>query len=363
MSEAQIRAMRRDEVEQAALLYRFVDRSDWRIPPAEVPRWLERTLFDQPWADPEIPSLVYEDEHGEILGFIGSHVRRMRFDGEPVRLAAGGPLIAHPKVRNRAVGAMLWRRYMAGPQDLTITDGASNEMRLIFERIGGQMMHPANMTWLRVYRPWCYLGNRLLHRNVWVRHRVKPLARRALPALDGPTTRAIPYFRPPHAGGCSDELLTPALVLEHLPALTRSLRLVPDYDEPFLEWVFAELHNNRTWGSPQRRLVRGEDGRVLGWYVYFLKPDESCQVLHLAAHSRHTGAVLDNLFAHAIVNGGAAIQGRVEAHILAELGARNAMFRFSARSLVHSRNAELLGALTSGHALLTRLEGEWWMAT
>jgi hypothetical protein len=360
---SEIRAMRREEVEEVAQLYRFVDKSDWRIPPAEVPRWFERTLFDHPWADPEIPSLVYVDEAGEILGFIGSHVRRMRFDGEPVRLAAGGPLIAHPKVRNRGVGALLWRRYMAGPQELTITDGASEQMRQIFELIGGQMMHPSSMIWLRVFRPWSYAGNRVLGANVWRRHKVKPWLREVLPLLDLPTTRVVPHFHAPQAEGTSDELLTPALVLEHLPQITRSLRLVPDYDEPFLRWVFAELHNNRTWGEPQRRLVRGADGQVLGWYVYFLLPHESCQVLQIAAHDRHAGAVLDNLFTHATANGGAAVQGRVEAHILAPLANRGALFRFSARSLVHSRNPDLLGAITSGHALLTRLEGEWWMAT
>jgi hypothetical protein len=355
--------MRREEVDEVAQLYRFIDKSDWRIPPEEVPKWFERTLFDHPWADPEIPSLVYLDDSGEIVGFIGSHVRRMRFDGQPVRLAAGGPLIAHTKVRNRGVGAMLWRRYMAGPQELTITDGASEQMRQIFELIGGQMMHPSSMIWVRVFRPWSYAGNRVLSANVYRRHKVKPWARKALPLLDAPTTRLISRFHAPTAGETTDELLTPALVLENLPLLTRSLRLVPDYDEQFLRWVFAELHNNRTWGEPQRRLVRAQDGRALGWYVYFLLPQESCMTLQIVAHDRHAGTVLDSLFAHAVSNGGAAVQGRVEAHILAGLAHRGAMFRFSARSLVHSRHPDLLGAITSGHALLTRLEGEWWMAT
>jgi hypothetical protein len=360
---SEIRAMRREEVDQVAELYRFIDKSDWRIPAEEVPRWFERTLFDHPWADPEIPSLVYVEDSGEIVGFIGSHVRRMRFDGEPVRLAAGGPLIAHTKVRNRGVGAMLWRRYMAGPQELTITDGASEQMRQIFELIGGQMMHPSSMIWVRVFRPWSYAGNRVMSANIFRRHKVKPWARRLLPPLDVPTTRLISRFHTPLPGATTDELLTPELVLEHMPALTRSLRLVPDYSMQWLQWVFAELHNNRTWGAPQRRLVRDADGRALGWYVYFLLPQESCQVLQIAAHDRHAGAVLDNLFAHAVAGGGAAVQGRVEAHILAPLAHREAMFRFSARSLVHSRHPDLLGAITSGHALLTRLEGEWWMAT
>jgi hypothetical protein len=360
---SEIRPMRRGEVDEVASLYRFVDRSDWRIPPAELPTWLDRILFGHPWVDPEIPSLVYVDDSGEILGFIGSHVRRMRFDGEPVRMAAAGPLIAHPKVRNRGVGAMLWRRYLTGPQELTITDGASDEMRQIFELIGGQMMHPSSIAWARVFRPWSYVGNRVLHANVHVRHRIKPWARRVLAPLDVPTTRAVSRLRPPDSSATTEELLTPKLLLEHLPRVTRSLRLVPDYDEQFLDWLFAELHHNRTWGAPQRLLVRDRNSQVLGWYVYFVLPGEGCQVIHLAAHDRHAGAVLDSLFAHAVAHGGAAVQGRVEGHILAPLAQRGAMFRFSPRSLVHSKHPDLLGAITSGHALLTRLEGEWWMAT
>jgi len=278
-------------------------------------------------------------------------------------MAAAGPLIAHPKVRNRGVGAMLWRRYLTGPQELTITDGASDEMRQIFELIGGQMMHPSSISWACVFRPWDYVGNRVLSANASVRHRIKPWARRVLPLLDAPTTRAIGRFRPPERSATTEELLTPGLFLEHLPRVTRSLRLVPDYDEQFLEWLFAELQHNRTWGTPQRVLVRDRNGQVLGWYVYFVLAEEGCQVIHLAAHDRHVGAVLDSLLAHAVEHGGAAVQGRVEAHILAPLAHRGAMFRFSARSLVHSTHADLLGAITSGHALLTRLEGEWWMAT
>ena len=144
---SEVRPLKNEEVGQIAELYRFVDNSDWRIPPAEVPAWFERTLFADPWADPEIPTLVHVESSGEITAFIASHVRRMRFDGRVVRLAAGGPLIVHPKARNQAVGPRLWRRYLDGPQELTTTDGASDEMRQIFELIGGHMLHPSSMAW------------------------------------------------------------------------------------------------------------------------------------------------------------------------------------------------------------------------
>jgi hypothetical protein len=360
---SEMRPMRREDVAQVAELYRFVDKSDWRIPPDEVPRWLDRTLFGHPWVDPEIPSLVFVGDAGEILAFVGSHVRRMRFDGQPVRMAAAGPLIADPKVRSQGIGARLLRSFFTGPQDLTITDGASDEIRQIFELVGGQMMHPSSMVWARVFRPFSYVGNRALHANVHVRHRVKPWGRRLLPALDVPAKHTSRYFQAPRCSDTTDELLTPQLLLENLPLVARSLRLAPDYDQPMLDWLFAELHQNRTWGTPHRRLVRNQAGRVLGWYVYYALPGEGCQVLQLAAHERHDGAVLDNLLAHAFAHGGAAVQGRVEGRTLPGLAQRGALFRFSPRSLIFTDNTDLLGAVTSGHALLTRLEGEWWMAT
>jgi GNAT superfamily N-acetyltransferase len=360
---SEIRPMRREDVAEVAELYRLVDHSDWRIAPTEVPSWLTRTLFDHPWFDPEIPSLVYLDDSGEIVGFIGSHVRRMRFDGEPVRMAVSSSLIAHPRVRGRGIGAILCRRYMAGPQELTSTDSATEEMRQIFELIGGQMMHPSSMVWARVFTPASYVGNRILQANVHVRHRVKPWARKSLPPLDALATRAIPYFHTPEALESTDEPLTPELVMENLPLVTRSLRLTPDYDLPFLRWLFSELPQSRTWGTPYGRLVRDNNARVLGWYVYYVLPGEGCHVMQIAARDRHAGTVLDNLFAHAVRHGGGAVQGRVEAHILAPLSHRGAVFRFSPRSLIHSKHSDLLGAVTSGQALLTHLDGQWWMTT
>ena len=51
----EVRALAREEIPEIAELYRFVDNSDWRVPQSELPAWLDRTLFGDPWADPEIP--------------------------------------------------------------------------------------------------------------------------------------------------------------------------------------------------------------------------------------------------------------------------------------------------------------------
>jgi hypothetical protein len=49
------------------------------------------------------------------------HVRRLRFDGKPLRLRYSEWFATDPAVRGRGMGALLLRSCLAGPQDLTIT--------------------------------------------------------------------------------------------------------------------------------------------------------------------------------------------------------------------------------------------------
>jgi hypothetical protein len=72
--------------------------------------------------------------------------------------------------------------------------------------------------------------------------------------------------------------------------------------------------------------------------------------------------VLDALLADARERGAVAVQGRVEPHLLDRLPERHALFHKSGYlPLIHSPRPELLHAIHSGRALLTRLAGEWWM--
>ena len=69
----------------------------------------------------------------------------------------------------------------------------------------------------------------------------------------------------------------------------------------------------RSRGTLIKHVVRGADGRVRGWYVYYLVPAIS-QVLQIGADERNAG-VLDHLLRHAYDAGSAGIQGRLEAHV------------------------------------------------
>lgn len=324
---------------------------------AGLANYYERTLLDEPWADTDIPSLVYEDDDGSIAAFQCSAVRRGHFDGRPIRIACAVSLVSRPDVRYRGLGALLLRAYLDGPQELTITDRATEQVRQIWVLLGGRVAHVSCMDWIRIFRPWSLGVERLIHVDP-----TRTFTQGVTTTLDAVTGRIarrwLPPPRPPT--GYSEEL-TAASLLEHLPLLTDRVRLHLAYDEHFVPWLFGEVGAVKARGVPVARLVRAPDGRVRGWYVYYLKAGGVSHVLQIAAPDRDVGAVLDHLFHDAWVNGAAAIRGRVEPRLLDPVSERRSFLQYVGGSLVHSKDPEIIGALAEGDALLTRLDSEWWM--
>ena len=351
---APIRPMTRDDLPQVASLYELVSRSGSRVAAPGLAEYFERTLLDSPWFDSDLPSLVYEKD-GDIVGFIGSHVRRMRLDGRELRLGCCGQLVTEPQARNLAVGAFLLRAYMAGPQDITITDTASGVVRRMWESLGGVTLHLSCVSWLRLFRPLRYATGRVAK---------GPVSRSAV-TVARPLTAALDAVTPglrPRRQELRRAVLTPALLVASIPAITDGLRLHPDYDETYLAWLFAELAAVRARGDLVGRLVRDEGDGALGWYIYYLKPGGVSQVLQIAAKERDAGRVVDDLFRHAAQGGSVALQGRLEPHLREPLATRRCYLHSTEnRSLVAARDPAVIEAVAFGGALLTRLDGEWWM--
>jgi hypothetical protein len=356
---ADIRPLTRDDIPQITSLYEHVARSGSRTPPSELAGYFADTFLDHPWADPEIPSLVYQEEDGTIAGFLGSSVRRLLFDGKPVRACVSGQLVTEPRIRSQAAGVFLTRTCMAGPQDLTLTDGASPTVEQMWDRLGGEAFQIACVGWLRVFRPWHFTVDLVARR----RNRERASAGRPFwSLLDSMTTR-LPGapLRPPRSES-TGEPLTPGAVMKHLPQVSESFRVRPDYDDDFLEWLFGEMAAVTRRGTLVSRLVRDRNRRVQGWYVYYLRRGGIGDVLQIVGGGRDVDDVVDNLFQDAWANGAAGLQGRVEAHLRVPLSRRRCAFYGSGSlALIHSREPELLHAIQSGRALLTRMEGEWWM--
>ena len=355
-----IRPLERADLPQVASLYEAISRSGSESAAEGLAGYFERTLLDHPWADPEIPSLVYLDDDGRVKGFIGSHVRRLRLDGKPLRMACGGQLMSDPSVRNRAVGALLLRRFFAGRQDLSMTDGATEATRRIWRGLGGSVGHLGSITWVRLLDIGS-AGQQALERfgmGAW-----RPVARPALAGAQAVANRIPKLSLRVKDPSTQAEELTPQALLAHLPSILERRRLHPDYDERFLKWLFHEMGEVRSRGELTARLIRDPKGRVLGWYVAYLQRRGLSQVMQIVAKERDAESVLDHLFYDAQRAGVAALAGQFEPALFEALSQRRrrCFLHLSANFLVHARNPEVLNPILQGQAMLTRMDGERWM--
>ena len=356
----EIRPLERSDLPQVASLYELVARSGSRTPPPALESYFEETFLSPPNADSDLPSLVYVEGDGRIVGFLGSSARRLLYEGRPVCLAVSGQLVTDPQVRARAAGAFLLKEFMEGPQDLTVTDTASETIRRIWEGLGGETSQLACVGWVRVFRPWRFAG----HRAARTPQRER-LIRTGAPlwrALDALSVRAAGGFLHPRRPEGFSVALTSQTLTEQPAVLLSAFRLRPDYGEEFAAWLLGALSNVKTRGELVARQVLTRDEQLQGWFVYYLRSGGIAQVLQVVADGRGTEGVLDHLFHDAYARGASAIQGRVDAHLRGPLAARRCVFHASGYlALLHSRDQGILHTIQSGRAFLTRLESEWWM--
>lgn len=355
-----IRAFQREDAEQVANLYEYVMRSKKRQAPTGMAAYFERIFLDHPWYDPELPSLVYENDDGGIAGFAGSHVRRFQFEGEPIRVAVCGQLIADPDVRSQAVGAFLMRKFMVAGQDLSLMEMCSDGMRQIWENLGGKTVHLNSLNYTRFFRPTRFALNQVLARRP--SDLLKKVASPISNGLDAIIPKAYKALQT-ETITTNSESVTPEGILEHLPTITKGRKLVPEYDLKFLNWQFFEMAQVASKGELLGNLVRDEKDKVVGWYLYQMIPFDKGHIIQVEAKRGSESFVLDHLFAEANKRGATLLHGRMEPNLHVPIVKKNQCWLHSRwdRTLIHSKRNDIVQAYFEGSAMATRMEGEFWM--
>jgi hypothetical protein len=350
-----VRSLCHDDLPQVVALYR----THLAVPNVagehELRRAFEQVFLGGPLSDPSVPSLVFEGSDGEILGFIGSLVHRMRFEERSLRLACSSSLVVSPKARQFGAGGLLLRKYLTGPQDLTMTDTAGSATEKMWKRLGGSQYHLGSITWLHLLRPvQAAAGLKLWHLGRQQRLRlVRPLCR----PLDAVYSRSAGTG---DGEGLAEEELTPSLLIEHQRLGPQKFDLWRDYDAESLGVLFDHIGRSRSNGRFVKKLVRDERGQPVGWYTASLLPSDIYRVLGLAAAPGNEERLFRHVLRRAKDLGAAAVAGRVEPWLLNVFPRRTLMLS-RVRFLLHSRDGALCDAVSSGKALLTGLESDIWL--
>jgi hypothetical protein len=348
----EIRPFQPEDLPGATPLVRSIS-LDW-LPDGDIEAFLRRTILDDPWRDEELPSLVATEKSGEILGFIGSQVRRFRSGERELRGVCPSHLVVVQDGRAGAAGALLARRLLNAGQDFSFSDTASDDVVRIWRTFGGHVDAARACDWLIVLRPGRWLGGvagRSLRRRSVGRDQI-PVGALPLHAVPGVARRRWPEPDPEVHG---EDAGTEAIV-SSLPETTRGLRIHGDYDSEFLDHVLADVKS--MLGTPVVRLVRRGE-QAIGWYIYVFDGQGPATVLQIGASEAEAEAVVGEMVEHAKSQGATLISGRLEPHLVGPLRRRLAVVGFARQPTIHSRDAELLGVLQTPTALLTRLDSEW----
>lgn len=355
-----IRPLRREDIPAIVALRRQVFRFSERADAGALARYLEAIFFRNPWTDPGLPSLVYEDATGDLCGFVGVVPRRMLFRGEPIRVAVGTQLMVVPSRRGALIGRRLVHAFISGPQDLSLSDTANEAARRLWEAVGGETSVLLSMTWTLPLRPYSHALGR--QRGTWLGRGLALATRPLAAAADALVPRAwggAPWRLPPEG---RTEALDASSLLAHFSDVAGAPALRPVYEDGSLEWLLRQAADKRQFGRMRRVLARTAAGEVAGWFLYYLARGGTAEVVQMVAARARQELVFDHLCHHAWRRGATAISGRVDPALMPVLAGREARLSLEGPwVLVHAR-PEILLAIEHGDALLSRLEGEWWLS-
>ena len=325
---------------------------------SEYEAYFRTAYLENPSRDGIVEPLVCE-ENGEIVGFLGSVVRRMIWQGEPIVAALGTNFAVSEKSRGMA-GVKLLGAFLAGRQDLSISDVVASSARKLWEGLGGSTSLLHSVRWVLLLLP-----TRAALDVVRKRPRFSAVARLLDPAARALDALAQRFPKSPFRRRESSLVADPlncSDMLSHAGRLTRSFSLRVNYDEASLLWMLRRADEMNATGNLQKVLLRTAQGQIVGWYLYYANSGGIGDVLQITAEDCWLAEAFDHLCAHALSRGVVGLTGRLERGLLEPLSRRVCVFdRQQSWVLVHSRHQPLVDTFQRGDAFFSRLEGEWCM--
>jgi hypothetical protein len=322
--------------------------------------YFREILFGNPWATPDIPSLVYF-EKGKLVGFLGVIPRSMQFRGRPIRMAVGTQLVVERETYRGLAALELFRHWFRGPQELTFGDGAAEYAAQIWTAAGGRVAKLYSFNWVRVLRP-CQAARGFLGRSGRAPLRVlNAVSGLIAPPVDYLIAKAMPGLRP--ASRYSARMAAAGELLASIQEAKGREPLRPLYSPDEFGWLMAQAASASNAGQLRMMTVHSPDGDRRGSFVYYSKPGSEAYVLQIGWHWQGDfPEVLRALFQDAWDQGASAVKGQAIPQFLTTLSEQQCIFRQMNSCVAgYSRDPDILNSLLLGDAAISRLDGECWL--
>src|SRR5579883_1800146 len=148
----EIRAFDSSQLGEVATMQLKVIRKQNRPAPLSLERYFASIFLENPWVSEDLPSLVYL-HRGKVVGFLGVVPREMSYAGRTIRIAVASQFMADRDQYRGYAGLELLKHFFKGPQDLSFTDGATEDARLSWTFMGGRAASLHSLEWTRILRP------------------------------------------------------------------------------------------------------------------------------------------------------------------------------------------------------------------
>jgi hypothetical protein len=358
LSQGRLRVFEPDDIPRVASLYdRIFEGGDGK-PTNRLCEYFEELFFKNPWADPSVPSWLYETNQGDIVAFQGLHPRRMVFDGEPIMCATQGQWMVAEDFRGGWLGALMKRRAFGTSPELSYGDTnipPGRRGHSLWERAGGARVPVAGIQWEFVFTSArvsdakdgrsaiLRLANRIVNKM-----RLRKRRKRIEQQTDGARISEV----------APD-------VLERLSEmLPTSMRLHPLYDVEYVSWLIKVASDTSSRGELQHSTVLSLQGdEIEGWYFFYVARNARAEVMQIVSKPGAENRVFAQLVGHASRKGAASVAGSWCGHdaLVAAQSMGCYIGYLPTRTVAYSRNTEIMRAIMCGDYFLSAFEGDSWL--
>lgn len=309
------------------------------------------------WRHEAVRPLVSIDGEGAVSGFLGAIAHPMRFEKREILTAVTFSFVAHPERATPMTSVKLMRKFLEGPQELTLTDGANDGSRRMMAACGGETARIYCMQWRRLLQPARDFAQEVREK----RPALGTLARIASPVarlVDAGIDRAVPRARPTRAPELTRRDADADGLRESAAACAASLSLAPSFDPERWSWRLARAAEFENAAPLQIATLHTPKGAAAGGYAFYMTTQGAARVLDLHARGENHRNVVDHLLTDAMEAGATSVWGKLDPGFMRALADRRASFSLGEWTLIHARNPAILNAIHRGDARLGFFEGE-----
>lgn len=308
---------------------------------------------------PNASPIVSRSANGSVNGFLGVITKRFRHRDRMILVANCHHLMATEEARKQLMPMRLLQQFLAGPQDISFSDGSSDSTRQLWDRLGGESVTGESIYYKIPLRPFSFAAGHLLKQY---RNRMSNSARFFASCTDSIAGKMrIPFFYRKEPGIRFAPLDTEIMDLL-LKKLEPFYLLFPQYEPSDIERLFQLLDGETRYGTLYKTALLDQNDQPFGWFIYFAQKRGVCEVIQAVSLPGKETELFNTLAWHAFSREGVELSGRVmPSQIQTPFTTKTVPMPARMWTLMKSNEVELKHVIQSGKAFMTRLEGDLWV--